>query len=71
MYEHRNSDQIHIEGCPTGEVKSYGPYGGVNKWDTLFAAKDEEYAVVAEKLVAMLRLVSDGATHSREEVRVA
>lgn len=71
VYEHRNSDEIHIEGCPTAEIQSWGPYGGVDKWDTLFCADAEEYAVVAEKVIAMLHLVSDGNAHSRDEVRAA
>lgn len=29
VYEHRNSDNICIEGCPVDEVKECGPYGGV------------------------------------------
>ncbi len=71
VYEHRNSDEIHIEGCPTAEIQTYGPYGGVSKSDTLFSARFEEYGVIATKLLAMLRLVSDGNAHSREEVRAA
>ena len=32
IYEHRNSDEICINGCPTAEIKSYGPYTGKDKW---------------------------------------
>lgn len=69
VYEHRNSDEICIEGCPSDEVQSFGPYGGETKWDVLFTAGYEEYKVVADKLLDMLRLVSDGKPHVRAEVK--
>lgn len=71
VYEHRNSDLIDIEGCPTIEAQDYGPYGSDDKYDTLFCAEYEAYGVVAEKLLAMLRLVSDGEKHTRREVAAA
>ena len=55
-YEHRNSDSIHIEGCPTNEIKHYGPYGGVSKWDTLGEFWPETYSVVAEALIEMIEM---------------
>lgn len=71
VYEHRNSDEICIEGCPTAEAKPYGPYGGFDQYDTLTCDDPEEYKAVAGQLVAMLRLVADGNEHSRAEVRNA
>jgi hypothetical protein len=69
VYEHRNSDEICIEGCLTAEMKSYGPYGGISKYDTLTCDGPEEYKAVADKLTSMLRLVSDGGEHSRADLR--
>lgn len=54
VYEHRNSDQICINGCKREDVKSYGPYSGETKWDTLHNADYEEYHETAEELVKYL-----------------
>lgn len=54
-YEHRNSDTIHIEGCPTSEMQSFGPYGGESKYDTLAEFWPETYDAVAECLSEMIR----------------
>lgn len=65
-YEHRNSDLIHIEGCPTSEIKEWGPYGGKDKWDTLAQFWPETYADVAACLVEML--VSAHANTTRADM---
>lgn len=54
-YEHRNSDLVHIEGCPTADMQSWGPYGGENKWDTLAEFWPETYDAVAKCLSEMIR----------------
>lgn len=54
-YEHRNSNSIHIEGCPTREVREYGPYGGESKGDTLAEFWPETYDDVAAGLAEMIR----------------
>ncbi|QHJ86411.1 hypothetical protein SEA_KUWABARA_75 [Gordonia phage Kuwabara] len=54
-YEHRNSDTIHIEGCPSTEVQSFGPYGGESKYDTLAEFWPETYDAVAVCLIEMVR----------------
>jgi hypothetical protein len=54
FYEHRNSDQICIEGCPSDEVKEWGPYGGEDKYDTLFYGRWLDYEVAAKALIAMI-----------------
>lgn len=64
-YEHRNSDMIHAEGCPTSEVAPYGPYGGADKWDTMFSASWQQYPVVIKALSAAILAVEKGIT-SRE-----
>lgn len=58
VYEHRNSDEICTEGCPVGEVESYGPYGGADKYDVLTRARWQDYDTAAAQLVAMLRFVN-------------
>lgn len=54
VYEHRNSDQICINGCKREDVKPYGPYSGETKWDVLHEAGYEEYHEIAEKLTEWL-----------------
>ena len=56
-YEHRNSDQICIEGCPTGKVQSYGPYAGEDKYDVLFTAEWQQYHLVRLALNAAMHAV--------------
>lgn len=55
VYEHHNSDQICIEGCPTPAVETWGPYGGVDKYDVLHRSRFEDYDSAAAALVAMLQ----------------
>lgn len=54
VYEHRNSDEICINGCPTSEVKPFGPYINGSKWDYHFSASYGEYQKVANVLFDML-----------------
>ena len=68
VYEHRNSDSIIIEGCPVGEVKEYGPYGGEDKYDTLFGAAYNGQYEARAAMVAMADYVLDNPTATREQV---
>lgn len=54
VYEHRNSDEIIINGCLTQDVKSYGAYGGSSKWDYLYRFSYDEYYAVAKRLGLLL-----------------
>ena len=50
VYEHRNSDEIIINGCFTKDLKTYGAYNGDSKWDYLNNFKYNEHYAVAKKL---------------------
>lgn len=68
-YEHRNTDDIHIEGCPTAEMKPFGPYGGVDKYDTLFYAPWQQYAPIVAALVAILKATVENPSITRSELK--
>lgn len=53
-FEHRNSDQICIEGCLTADMESYGPYGCEDKYSMMFEARYEEYEVITRALTYAL-----------------
>jgi hypothetical protein len=55
VYEHRNSDEINIEGCPTGEIQEWGPYGGENKYDTLYSTCWMDYDGAAKAMITLLK----------------
>lgn len=67
-YEHRNSDAICIEGCPTAEVQPYGPYGG-DKYDVLFSTSWKQYNVAATALIAGMQAVKKTADLTRAAVK--
>lgn len=71
VYEHRNSDNIIIEGCPVDEVKEYGPYGGEDKYDTLFAAAYNEQYEARAAMIAMADYVLANPNATREQVERA
>ncbi len=72
VYEHRNSDNICVEGCPTDEAEPYGPYGGEDKWDVLHSSPWRNYEDAAKALAAGLRLAaSSNATWKRESFKKA
>lgn len=54
VYEHRNSDQIIINGCLRKDVKSYGPYKEGNKYDVLAEFSYNQYTECAERLAEFL-----------------
>lgn len=60
VYEHRNSDQICIQGCRTDEVKSYGtwPDEEVGKYDVLHSSDWMDYDSAATALIALLEAVA-------------
>jgi hypothetical protein len=63
-YEHRNSDALCIEGCPTGEAKDYGPYGGEDKYDVLFSTNHGRYYEARKALRVAVELAKDGLSVS-------
>lgn len=69
VYEHRNSDSICIEGCPTSEAPFYGPYGGEDKYDTLATYGPGKYAQVALCLAEMIDRVTSGVPISRASLK--
>lgn len=68
-YEHRNSDNICIEGCPTSEVQDFGPYGGDDKFDVLFSARWKQYHEVAEAMARLARHVLSNPTATRADLK--
>lgn len=70
FYEHRNSDSICIEGCPTSEIRPYGPYGLEDKHDTLSNSQFERYDEVAKTLSVMIRLTVGSASTTRSDLQV-
>jgi hypothetical protein len=71
VYEHRNSDNICIEGCPTDQVKEYGPYGTDDKYDVLFEADYSGQYTARAAMVAIADYVLDTPTATREQVKRA
>lgn len=61
VYEHRNSDNICINGCKREDVKPYGPYSGESKWDTLGSFSYSEYHAASKQLVEFLVHSFNGA----------
>lgn len=68
-YEHRNSDDIGIEGCPTGEVQEFGPYGTDDKFDVLFSARWKQYREVSDVMARLARFVLATPTASRDDLK--
>ena len=50
VYEHRNSDEIIINGCKTSNVKPYGAYNGDSKYSYLKNFSFDQHYQVAEQL---------------------
>lgn len=73
-YEHRNSDQIQLQGCPDAEVRPYGPYGNAghaSKWDTLGSLGPHDEWVAADALVHAIRFVVANPQATRDQVKAA
>ena len=66
-YEHRNSDQIHIEGNLTDCIETWGPYGGADKFDTMFSAGWQKYQVITAALSRVIVTALAGELESREQ----
>jgi hypothetical protein len=69
VYEHRNSDQIQIQGCPAAEVRPYGPYGDADKWDTLASFEWREYYATAVALASMIRRTVNDPNVTRAQLK--
>jgi hypothetical protein len=72
VYEHRNSDRIHIQGCPNDEIRPYGPYGNAgdaDKFDTLAWFSPGEYFDTATALASMIRRVNNDPRTTREQLK--
>lgn len=54
VFEHRNSDEIIINGCPTNEIKPYGPYSGESKYDCYESFRYNQHYDAARKLYEIL-----------------
>lgn len=65
VYQHRNSDEMHLEGCPTDEVMEYGPYGSDDKYDTLAHVKCDDFNGLSILLESALRIAA-GLTNSTQ-----
>jgi hypothetical protein len=68
-YEHRNSDDICIEGCPADEVREFGPYGSEDKFDVLFSAPWKQYHIAAAVLVLAARHVIKHPDATRADLK--
>jgi hypothetical protein len=72
VYEHRNSDDIILNGCPTDQVLPYGPYApDGDKHDVLFAARWTQYHEAAQAVAVAARYVLDHPDADRAAVRDA
>ena len=70
VYEHRNSDYIIVNGCPTAEVHSYGPYAeDGDKYDYLFECKWKQYHEAAKALIDMMRRVRECSNVTRDDLK--
>lgn len=54
VYEHRNSDEIIINGCKTSNVKPYGAYNGGSKYSYLKNFSFDSHYQVAKQLKVYL-----------------
>lgn len=71
VYEHRNSDEICVQGCRIEDVNDWGPYGGVDKRDVLGIIGYEQYETAAGHLIAALRYVNKNPDITRRELKSA
>ena len=68
-YEHRNSDDICIEGTRTDDVKPYGPYGTDDKYDVLFSARWKQYHEAAKAISAIARHALTNPDATRDDLK--
>jgi len=57
VYQHRSSDIICIDGCPTNRIQPHGPYGGDTSGSYLLAVAPMDYDSAAAAVIALLRAV--------------
>lgn len=69
VYEHRNTDSLCIEGCPTDDMKPCGPYGGSDKYDVMFETGPEGEYRVYRALEAALLHVKDSPGATRDKLK--
>ena len=68
-YEHRNSDDVCVEGCRVEDVQSWGPYGGEDKHDVLYATKWLHNYEAGYALVAAMHYVEKHPKATRDELK--
>lgn len=69
VYEHRNSDDIIVNGCPTADVEPFGPYGGGDKYDVLHGSPWRDYEGAAKALAVAIQRVRNVPTTGREKLK--
>jgi hypothetical protein len=69
VYEHRNSDDICVEGCPTADVQPHGPYGGSDKYDVLYSTRWRNYEGASAALAAAIQRVRNVPSTGREKLK--
>lgn len=71
-YEHRNSDQVCVEGCPTNQMHSFGPYGGHDSWDVLATTSPADHplgAAAAQIIIDLIEYLIDHPGATRAELK--
>lgn len=69
VFEHRNSDEICIQGCPLSQVRHYGPYGDADKYDVLARARYQDYEHAAAQLIAIIKASVELSSFGRSELK--
>ena len=66
VYEHRNSDQLIINGCLTKDVKHYGPYGSNDKYFSYARFSYNQHYDCASRLLELISSVVSGSFEIKE-----
>jgi len=69
VYEHRNSDDIIVNGCPTDDVEPFGPYGGGGKYDVLHSSPWRNYEGASAALATAIRRVRNVPSTGRSKLQ--
>jgi hypothetical protein len=70
VYEHRNSDDIIVNGCPTADVQPFGPYAkDGDKYDVLFSTRWRNYEGASAALAAAIQRVRNVPGTGREKLK--
>ena len=67
VYEHRNGDNICVNGAPIAEDR--GVYGGEDKWDVLYSADYRDYESAAAALAAAIKRVRNVPSTGRSKLK--